>query len=216
MLGIDKFSLFLISSLVLCVIPGVDMIFILGKTLTSRGWLAPILSVFGITLGLAVHSCLVAFGVGIFIAHSPLAFNLIRGCGALYLAYLGVGALRSEGSIIEIAETSSERSTNLARHFWQGMGVNLLNPKVILFFLSYLPQFIAQDCASPEVSLLLLGGTFCLIGTVWNLFLVFAGNLIRRSFLANASRMLWVNRIAGCIFVLLAVQIFVEMLKANF
>lgn len=223
--GIEKFAVFFVSSLILCLIPGVDMIFILGKTFTSNRRTGPIFAVFGITAGLAVHTCVVALGLGFFLAHSPIAFNLVRALGAAYLAYLGIGALRAKSSILEVGPPHESKkdgtfppndASDESWHssFLQGLAVNLLNPKVVLFFLSYLPQFVTSGRASATLPLLILGGTFCLIGTLWNLLLVFAGNAIRHQFLSRANRIGWVNRISGAIFILLAVQIFAEIAQS--
>ena len=220
MFGIENFPLFLFSSFILCLIPGVDMVFILGKTFTSHTRLFPIAASFGISLGLVVHSCLVAFGLGLFLSHSPLVFDLIRTAGGLYLLWLGIGGWRAGHSIVEIdTESTTETSPSpagtfrlrqLGPHFLQGTAVNLLNPKVILFYLAYLPQFIQKDYAEPSISLLVLGLTFCGIGLAWCFCLVFAGSFIRARFLQSKRRIWWVNRIAGTIFVILALQIFLE------
>ncbi len=208
--GIENFGLFLLSSLILCVIPGVDMIFILGKTFTSRNRPAPIICTFGITAGLAIHTCVVAFGIGYFLANSPLAFQLVRAAGGAYLFWLGIGALKAKSEMISI-ETETEIQNDVRSNFLQGLGVNLMNPKVVLFFLSYLPQFISWNAPNSTVSLLILGGTFCIIGTLWNLSLVFAGSFIKEALLNSPKRLKVVNRIAGIVFVALAVQIFTEI-----
>ncbi|MBE6425774.1 MAG: LysE family translocator [Planctomycetaceae bacterium] len=234
MFGIENFPLFLFSSFILCLIPGVDMVFILGKTFTSSTRWIPIAASFGISLGLIVHSCLVAFGLGLFLAHSPFVFDLIRTAGGLYLLWLGIGGWRAGHSIVEIDTDHSQSQPSqlepshskmvpaaertwftrnlkqLGPHFLQGIAVNLLNPKVILFYLAYLPQFIQKDYASPSSSLLILGLSFCGIGLAWCFCLVFAGGFIRTRFLQSERRIWWINRIAGTIFVLLALQIFLE------
>ncbi|MDO4630117.1 MAG: LysE family translocator [Planctomycetia bacterium] len=216
MFGIEKISLFFLSSLILCLIPGVDMIFILGRTFTSRRWLVPVAAALGITLGLLFHTCVVAFGLGFFLTHSPLAFQIVRTLGGAYLLWLGIQALRAEGSVISVSngeqDPKQNKTESLATNFIQGLWVNLLNPKVVLFFLSYLPQFVAPNVTSMTIPLLFLGGMFCLIGTCWNLSLILVGSLIRDLLLQKASRMLWMNRIAGTLFVLLALQIFWEVL----
>ncbi|MDO4424598.1 MAG: LysE family translocator [Planctomycetia bacterium] len=194
--GIERLPFFFLSSFILCLIPGVDMVFILGKTFTSPNKHLPLMAVLGITCGLLVHTSLVAFGLGLFLAHSPLAFNTIRFLGAVYLE----------------RELSDDKRPSLFQTWFQGFCVNILNPKVVIFFFSYLPQFIIPDHSSMAFPLLLLGGMFCVIGTFWNMFLVFAGTFIRACFLNKSSRMIWTNRMAGMIFILLAVQIFAEIL----
>ncbi len=198
------------------------MIFILGRTFTSRRWLIPVAAAFGITLGLLFHTCVVAFGLGFFLTRSPLAFQIVRSLGGAYLLWLGIQALRTEGSAIFINSKNPNaqgdenpkhtKTESLLTNFLQGLWVNLLNPKVVLFFLSYLPQFVAPNVKSMTLPLLILGGMFCLIGTCWNLSLILVGSLIRDLLLQKASRMTWMNRIAGTLFVLLALQIFGEVL----
>lgn len=221
--GIEKIPLFFLFSFILCLIPGVDMAFILNRTFASPNRRAPLMAVWGITCGLLVHTSLVAFGLGLFLAHSPLAFNSIRLLGAVYLFWLGMGAFRAGNTGLELAPENRDRVSgnerddgqdgrdSLFRTWFQGFCVNILNPKVVIFFLSYLPQFIVSSCSSTTLPLLLLGGMFCVVGTVWNTFLVFAGGFVRDHFLNNAARLLWMNRCAGGIFILLAVQIFWEI-----
>lgn len=219
--GIENFYVFLLSSLILCLIPGVDMLFLLGKTFTSRGYFAPVICTFGITAGLVIHTCTVALGLGLLLARTPLAFHIIQAAGGAYLFYLGLGAMKAKTSLLTAdSEIPSERKTNekseakisVRSEFFQGLGVNLLNPKVVLFFLSYLPQFIAREVFDRTVPLLILGGIFCIIGTVWNLSLVFTGNFIRKQFLNHPKRVGRMNKIAGILFILLAIQIFAEIL----
>ncbi len=188
------------------------MAFILEKTFASTNRRLPLMAVIGITCGLLVHTSLVAFGLGLFLTHSPFAFNTIRLLGAVYLFWLGIGAFRAGNSVLNFENRVSENGRfPLFRIWFQGFCVNILNPKVVIFFLSYLPQFIVSSCSSTTFPLLLLGGMFCVIGTVWNTFLVFAGGIIREHFLNNAFRLLWTNRVAGMIFVLLALQICAEV-----
>ena len=189
------------------------MVFILGKTFTSPNKRLPLMAVLGITCGLLVHTSLVAFGLGLFLAHSPLAFNTIRFLGAVSLFRLGIGVFCAGNTVLELErELSDDKRPSLFQTWFQGFCVNILNPKVVIFFFSYLPQFIIPDHSSMAFPLLLLGGMFCVIGTFWNMFLVFAGTFIRACFLNKSSRMIWTNRMAGMIFILLAVQIFAEIL----
>jgi threonine/homoserine/homoserine lactone efflux protein len=163
MLDPHLYSLFLAAALVLTLAPGPDTLFVLGASLAD-GIRGGLLASAGILTGLVVHICLAILGVSVLIAASPLAFELLRWLGAGYLAWIGAVALRRawrDGTFVAAAVSVQRRASRL---YWQGAATNVLNPKVAMFYVAFLPQFVAPDLAPVPLQLLLLGMTHWLMG----------------------------------------------------
>ncbi len=203
MLPIDPLTLlaFIPAGLALNLTPGADMMFCLGQGLRSgRG--AAMAANFGIAAGGMVHTTLAALGLGALVAAHPAAFEAIRWVGVAYLLWLAFGALRFSSFAVEaVVERVSAK-----RVFVQALTVNLLNPKVILFILAFLPQFV--DPFRPILpQFLTLGLVFSTGGLIVNgavgLFAGSIGQRLARS--ANLSR--WLSRISATIFGALALRL---------
>ncbi|MGX7704383.1 LysE family translocator [Methylobacterium sp. Gmos1] len=147
---------YLAACLVLFVTPGPDMSLTLARTIGS-GRRAGIVTVLGTSLGTLIHTLAAVLGISALIAASATAFTVLKVVGALYLAWLAVDALRRGSSLNVRAEAVRG---GLWRTFWLGLGVNLTNPKVVLFFLTFLPQFVRADAPDPTGQLAFLGLAF--------------------------------------------------------
>jgi threonine/homoserine/homoserine lactone efflux protein len=164
LLGELNLVLFLTASLALIIAPGPDNILVLTRGVTQgRG--AALVSAAGASLGLVVHSIFAAVGLSALLAQSAVAFSVIKYVGAAYLIYLGIKVfLNREG----FAVSSEATPVGLKSVFVQGVASNVLNPKVALFFLAFLPQFADPTVDSAAVQLLALGLTFALL--TWMVF----------------------------------------------
>ena len=156
--------LFLMAGLALNFTPGPDMLYVAARA-SSEGRPAGIASALGIGAGTLVHITLVALGLAALLRAVPVAYLMLRVAGAAYLIYLGVRAMRSRGPITvqEIIPAS------LPVVFRQGVITNVLNPKVALFFLAFLPQFVDPARANPAIQIVALGLLFDVTGTLVNL-----------------------------------------------
>lgn len=203
MLPVDPLVLlaFIPAGLALNLTPGADMMFCLGQGLKS-GWRPAMAANFGIALGGMVHTLLAALGLGALIAAHPAAFEAIRWLGVGYLLWLAVAALRSSPFAAEAQVTP----TSTGKAFWQGLMVNLLNPKVILFILAFLPQFVDPSRAIlPQF--LTLGLVFSLGGLMVNGAVgIFAGSIGQRV-ARSAGLAKWLGRISATIFGALALRL---------
>jgi len=203
--GIHNLALFITSGLLLNMIPGPDTFYIVGRSV-SQGKTAGVLSALGISSGCAVHTLAAAFGLSAILAASASAFVIVKFVGAAYLVYLGIRML------FETASTSDPPTIRLGRQgswiiFRQGMLANVLNPKVALFFLSFLPQFVDPSSSTKVLAFLFLGGVFIFNGTLWCLFLVwFAATISRRLRKSSRSTSL-MKRAAGALFVGLGLKL---------
>ncbi|AWB24374.1 LysE family translocator [Methylobacterium currus] len=147
---------YLAACLVLFVTPGPDMSLTLARTIGS-GRRAGIVTVLGTSLGTLIHTLAAVLGISALIAASATAFTVLKVVGALYLAWLAIDALRRGSALHVRVETVRG---GLWRTFWLGLGVNLTNPKVVLFFLTFLPQFVRADAPDPTGQLAFLGLAF--------------------------------------------------------
>ncbi len=208
MFGTHDLALFVVSGLLLNIAPGVDFLYVLSRS-ASRGTLAGVWAALGIGLGCFVHISFAALGLSAILASSAIAFTAVKWVGAAYLIYVGISMLRQRGGLsLALANSGTAAAAdNSTRIFWQGFLTNVLNPKVALFFLAFVPQFI--DVASPTKvqAFLLLGAIFNTTGTLWNLFVAWAAGFLA-SRLRLASRVgLWLNRSLGAMFIALGIRL---------
>lgn len=155
--------LFMAAGLALNVTPGPDMLYVAARS-TSEGRAAGIVSSLGIATGTLFHIAAVALGLAALLAAVPVAYAAVRIGGAIYLVYLGVRALAAHSAV----STRSVARAPLATLFRQGMITNVLNPKVALFFLAFLPQFVDPARGNPAVQIVVLGLIFDTSGTIVN------------------------------------------------
>lgn len=200
MADITNYYGFILAVIMLSLTPGADTVFILTKSIAG-GYRHGIASVAGIVCGLFVHTTLAAFGLSVILMTSALLFNIVKIAGAAYLIYLGIMALKSKSSI----NINKENASSFFLVFRQGLFTNLLNPKVALFFLALLPQFVKSNAESP-VPFLILGFTFIFIGSLWSLFLVWSSARISNT-LRQSKFSYYLNKAAGVIFIALGLNI---------
>ncbi|MGZ5221038.1 MAG: LysE family translocator, partial [Chitinophagaceae bacterium] len=169
MTGIINFETFLIAGILLNLTPGNDTIFILSRSM-ALGKQAGIMSVLGIATGSVIHTTLAAFGLSIIIAKSVIVFNIIKYAGAIYLVYIGYKML-TDRSQLNAETLLTQKKIALKRIYRDGVITNVLNPKVALFFIAFLPQFIDPTFSNPVLPFLILGISFTITGTIWCLVL---------------------------------------------
>jgi len=207
MFGTQHLALFVVSGLLLNLTPGQDTLYIVGRSV-SQGRRAGVLSVLGIVSGSVIHTFAAAFGLSAILATSARAFVAVKLVGAVYLAYLGVRMLIERPARVgTTTEFTPERRWVVYR---AGLLTNVLNPKVALFFLAFLPQFVAPTAESRILSFLFLGGVFIFNGTLWCLTLVWGASAMSRRLREHPSSGHFLKRAAGAIFVGLGVRLAVS------
>jgi threonine/homoserine/homoserine lactone efflux protein len=204
MLSPEQLLAFLAAALLVTASPGPDNLMVLGVGM-SRGRRHGVAFGLGCALGCLSHTVLAVAGVSALIAASPLAFTLLKIGGGLYLVWLGVQALRSRGGA-QAANTSAVDDSP-ARLFLRGVFANAINPKVVLFFLSFLPQFVQTERGSVGMQIALLGLVFTAqAALLFGLLGWFAGTV--GQWLQRAPRAgLWLDRVAGAVFVALGLRL---------
>jgi threonine/homoserine/homoserine lactone efflux protein len=210
MLGIHHYWLFIATGVLLIITPGQDTFFILGRSL-SGGRSAGIAAALGISAGTVVHTVLAALGLSALLATSPYAFMAVKFAGAAYLIYIGVRALLTRGDGLPGANGAADADGRPATADWsafrQGVLTNLLNPKVALFFLALLPQFIDAASTRKVGAFLVLGLSFVAMGAAWCVMLAIAAARLRGLFLRRRSLAGLLNKAAGAVFIGLGIKL---------
>lgn len=204
MFGTTDLALFITAGLLLNIAPGPDTLYILGRA-TSHGWRGGALAALGIGAGLFVHTLAAVVGLSAVLAASATAFNIFKWVGAAYLVYVGVSLLLARPTIQE--PTPTIRTGGLRTVFFQGFLTNVLNPKVALFFLAFLPQFVDPGAPNKAVAFFFLGLVFNLNGTLWNLFVAWSAARLAVRFNGSAHFARWLNRTVGALFVYLGIRL---------
>jgi threonine/homoserine/homoserine lactone efflux protein len=207
MLGIHDLWLFIISGLLLNITPGPDTAYIVGRSV-QMGWRGGAAAALGISAGCVVHVFAAAIGLSALLAASSVAFTAIKLLGAAYLIYIGIRMLLAYPSANDEAPTTGAADMlSLPQVFWQGALTNVLNPKVALFFLAFLPQFVAVDAPSKALAFIALGFIFIFNGTMWCLGVAaFAAKAAGR-FRQSSRAVLWINRALGGVFIALGIRV---------
>lgn len=207
MIGIDghQLALFVVAGWLLNLTPGPDVFYIVTHALRS-GARAGMVAGLGITAGCCVHIVAAALGVGALLATSATAFTVLKWVGAAYLLWMGVRMLRARpgdglAAVAREAHARTAPAVPLRQVFLGGFWTNVLNPKVALFFLAFVPQFIAADAPHKTLAFLLLGLLFNVnslpVSAAWAL----AAAWMARRVGALQRRMHWLDRAAGAMFI---------------
>ncbi len=204
MFGIHDFPLFLASGILLNLSPGPDNAYIVGRSI-AQGRAAGIASAFGIMVGSIFHTCAAALGLSAILATSAVAFTAIKLVGGGYLIFLGIRMFLERRK--ELNFPSHFRRSTTTAAFRQGVLTNILNPKVALFFLAFLPQFIDPASPAKVPAFLILGLTFVTTGTIWCLILAWFAAIFSARLRGNQTIATWLNRAVGSLFVFLGARL---------
>lgn len=204
MLGIHGFLLFLTTGILLNLTPGPDTLYILGRSV-AHGHRAGIASALGISVGSIFHTCAAALGLSAVLATSAWAFLFVKFAGAAYLIFLGIRAVLAKQS--ELSLPRSFKRNSAAAAFRQGIVTNILNPKVALFFLAFLPQFIDSNAPAKTLAFILLGLSFVVTGTIWCLVLAWFSSAFSARLRESPTISAWLNRVVGSLFVFLGLRL---------
>jgi threonine/homoserine/homoserine lactone efflux protein len=200
--AIQGLPLFVAAGLLLNVTPGPDMLFIVGQA-AAHGRRAGVLAALGVGAGCRAHVLLAALGVSALLATSPLAFMVLKWVGAAYLVWVGLSMLRNPPAV------APPRVTPAASVFRQGVLTNVLNPKVALFFLAFLPQFIVPDAPAQVPAFIALGLLFTLNGTLVCVAIALLAAIVRERLLSDrvTRKASWLKRAAGALFIGLGLKL---------
>ncbi|QHA38249.1 LysE family transporter [Rossellomorea marisflavi] len=203
MFGVIHFEVFLLTGILLNLIPGADTMYIVGRSI-SQGRTAGIYSVLGIISGSLVHTLFVAFGLSLILVKSVLLFNVIKVIGVVYLVYLGIRMILDKSNLAFQQATGT--TMNKRKIYIQGLLTSLTNPKVSLFFIAFMPQFIDPNVTSP-VPFLILGLTFFITGLLWCLFVAYFSSYVTKTLRGNQKVGQVLNKVTGVIFIGMGIKL---------
>jgi threonine/homoserine/homoserine lactone efflux protein len=196
-----------LTGLLLNVTPGPDIAYIVARS-ASMGTRGGVAAALGIGAGALLHTVAAALGISAILMTSALAFTVLKWAGVAYLVYIGVQMLLTREKRATAITTAAPREiAGLRTAFMQGLLTNVLNPKVALFFLAFLPQFIDADAPSKVFAFVALGLVFNLTGTLWNLGVAWFAAQVASRGLGNGRLGVWFERMLGALLIAMAVRL---------
>jgi threonine/homoserine/homoserine lactone efflux protein len=205
MFGIHDLTLFVVACILLAVTPGPDSTLVFAQSL-RHGARGGLVASFGVITGCLVHVTAASVGLSALLAASAAAFNAVKWVGAAYLAFIGVRAIIAAGraSAAAAAEPEALRTSSV---FWTGFLTNVLNPKVAVFFLAFLPQFVSSGSSHAPLGFAVLGLVFIAIGLIWLVALAFAAARSAAMLGGRGRLKAWLERALGAAFIALAAKL---------
>ncbi|ELK41753.1 LysE family translocator [Brevibacillus agri] len=197
MFGIVHYEAFVLTAIMLNLIPGTDTMYIISRSI-SQGRQAGILSVLGILTGSLIHTVLAAFGLSLILAQSVVLFNIVKILGVAYLVYLGVRMFMTKEALSFDSTASPGRKAG--KVYGQAIVTSVTNPKVALFFIAFLPQFVDATHTGP-LPFLLLGLTFTLTGGIWFSLVALFASFVTQKLRNNPHFSSILNKLTGIVFI---------------
>ena len=197
-------GLYVAASLALIATPGQDMLYVISRSL-AQGRLAGVCSAVGVCMGILVHTALAALGVGAILGASEALFLVLKLAGAAYLVYLGTRLLLArEGPRLESADAAPLAPLALVR---QGILSNVTNPKIVLFFFAFLPQFVGPASPHPTLELISLGVLYALLALPVKIGVGLAAGTLSERIRRTPSALAWIGRVSGLVLVGLGIRL---------
>lgn len=196
---------YLITSIIVILLPGPGSIYTVSTAMNNTKEKS-IIAALGCTVGIVPHLCLGILAMFMMHQLPDIIMNLIKLFGAMYLIYLGYKMLTDSG---KITLSTTSKDTKSSKLFYEGILLNLLNPKLTLFFISFLPQYLIQNHSSYILQTISLGLVFMLLTLLVFVCYGVLANELRKRFLSSTSRMSWINKIFGILFILFAFKLYI-------
>jgi len=206
-IDLNTYLMFIGAAFILVIAPGPDMAYMLARTI-AQGRAAGFVAVAGINTGAYVHVLASVFGLTAILAASSVAFTVVKCAGACYLLWIGYRALTSKSTALNVEGNATPRMPTGAI-FWQGFWSDVLNPKVAIFFLAFLPQFVdvANQKFGVTQQLLLLGVTCNVVAICTNLVLVYFASAMTSRLRRSQGLVAWMHKVMGALFIALGIRI---------
>ena len=213
MFGIENFIIFLTMGILLNLYPGPDTLYILGRSI-SQGRLAGIFAVLGISTGGFFHTIIGSIGLSAIILSSAKAFMIVKYVGAAYLLYQAILMVKDSRNKNASKRINVEKK-KLLNIYKQGALTNILNPKVALFFMALLPQFISATSPNKSLSFILLGLVFITTGTIWCMLIALFSSFFSQKLRSNSTISKWMLRVNAGLFTCLSFRLATAQFKSH-
>ncbi|MFK2822328.1 LysE family translocator [Arcobacter sp. YIC-80] len=204
MIEITEIYMFIVASFLLCLAPGPDNIYVLTQGMT-RSKKAAIVTTLGLATGLIIHTSAAALGISVIFQTSELAFNIVKFVGAAYLLYIAYQAFKYRNEKLDLSIQNSTKE--LKKLYFKGFIMNILNPKVSIFFLAFLPQFVNTQAGNIPMQMLLLGAIFMALTIIVFSSIGIAGNLLSKRLMENPSIVKYMNILTSIVLVSLGIKL---------
>jgi threonine/homoserine/homoserine lactone efflux protein len=195
--------IFIITSILIILTPGQDMILVMSRSI-SQGQKAGVITALGVCFGLLGHTLLATFGLGALLMTSEFLFDLIKLIGAAYLIYIGYQLLSSKNPKLAMKDLPK---TSYKKMFLQGALTNIMNPKIAIFYFSYLPQFVNSDTNNQALQLLILGLTYAILTFFIKAPIGFISGLLSIWIKSRPSVLAHMNKTSGIVFIVLGLKL---------
>ncbi|WP_210447043.1 LysE family translocator [Vibrio crassostreae] len=203
-MSLDSIWLFIVIVFFIAIIPGPNALLVLSTALTQRKLFA-FVNVLGVSCGFFFHAFISANGISLLLSNTPMAFEGLKWAGVLYLVWLGYNhfraALRSQEGVLSVVGASGSKLYN---QFFKGLLTNLLNPKIVLFYLSIFPQFVSKDTIVSDS--LMLGGIQAIVVSMWFLVVILMADTFKRLLVQKRTSQM-MNIVCGVLFVGFSIQL---------
>jgi len=204
MIELTNLYMFIVASFILCLVPGPDNIYVLTQGVT-KSKKAAIVTTLGLTTGLIVHTSAAAFGISVIFQTSQFAFDMLKYAGALYLLYLGYQAFKYRNEPLDL--TVQNFSSELKKLYIKGFVMNILNPKVSIFFLAFLPQFVTLENGNIPLQMIVLGLIFMIMTIIVFSGIGISGNILSKKLLEKPNIVKYMNILTSFILVSLGLKL---------
>ncbi|ADG91774.1 Lysine exporter protein (LYSE/YGGA) [Arcobacter nitrofigilis DSM 7299] len=204
MLELSNLYMFILASFLLCLAPGPDNIYVLTQGMT-KSKKAALVTTLGLCTGLIIHTSAAAFGISVIFKTSEIAFNIVKFAGAAYLLYIAFQSFKYRNTPLDLSVQNS--SNELKKLYIKGFFMNVLNPKVSIFFLAFLPQFVSPQNGSVPIQMIILGLVFMALTIIVFSSIGIAGNLLSAKLIQKPSIVKYMNIMTSFVLGGLAVKL---------
>ncbi|UTJ06547.1 LysE family translocator [Arcobacter roscoffensis] len=204
MIELTELYMFIIASFLLCLAPGPDNIYVLTQGMT-KSKKAAIVTTLGLATGLIIHTSAAAFGISVIFQTSELAFDIVKFVGAAYLLYIAYQAFKHRNEKLDLSAQNSTKE--LKKLYFKGFIMNILNPKVSIFFLAFLPQFVNTQAGNVPMQMIILGAVFMALTIIVFSSIGIAGNLLSKRLLEKPNIVKYMNILTSFVLVGLGIKL---------
>jgi len=204
MIELTELYMFIIASFLLCLAPGPDNIYVLTQGMT-KSKKAAIVTTLGLATGLIIHTSAAAFGISVIFQTSELAFDIVKFVGAAYLLYIAYQAFKYRNEKLDLSAQNSTKE--LKKLYFKGFIMNILNPKVSIFFLAFLPQFVNTQAGNVPMQMIILGAVFMALTIIVFSSIGIAGNLLSKRLLEKPNIVKYMNILTSFVLVGLGIKL---------